>query len=160
MGSVPDAEGRFSYMKTTRLLKPLPITYFLYQAYAIDRQKGVCLPTLGLGLSTISKPFTSRAQFSCSSAAHGTVKDIVWMNPAITSKGASAVSRSSLRDYKTRWEPFLVPVAVIVADNNFWFPFLFTLTKNAPKTVNFTQCIPIYRVVLVQVTQCLGRDQG
>lgn len=58
----------------------------------------VTLPTLGLGLSTISKPLISRAQFSCSKAAHGTVSDIVWMNPAITSKGASAVSRSSLSD--------------------------------------------------------------
>lgn len=62
----------------------------------------VALPILGLGLSTISKPLTSRAQFSCSRAAHGTVREIVWMKPAVTSKGASAVSRSSLRDCGTR----------------------------------------------------------
>lgn len=60
------------------------------------------LPTLGLGLSTISKPLISRAQFSCSRAAHGTVREIVWMNPAITSKGASAVSRSSLSDWERK----------------------------------------------------------
>lgn len=55
-------------------------------------------PALGLGLNTISRPLTSRAQFSCTKAAHGTVRVIVWMNPAITSKGASAFSKSSLSD--------------------------------------------------------------
>lgn len=58
------------------------------------------LPALGLGLSTISKPLTSRAQFSCTKAAHGTVREIVWMNPAMTSKGASAFSKSSLSDWE------------------------------------------------------------
>lgn len=67
----------------------------------------VALPTLGLGLSTMSKPLTSRAQFSCRSAAHGTVREIVWMNPAVTSKGASAVSRSSLRDCEKRHDASL-----------------------------------------------------
>lgn len=60
------------------------------------------LPTRGLGLNTISKPLTSRAQFSCRRAAHGTVSEIVWMNPAITSKGASAVSSSSFSDWRTK----------------------------------------------------------
>lgn len=59
------------------------------------------LPTLGLGLNTISNPLTTRAQFSCTRAAHGTVKEIVWINPVMTSNGASAVSRSSFSDWET-----------------------------------------------------------
>lgn len=114
----------------------------------------VTLPTLGLGLSTISKPLISRAQFSCSKAAHGTVSDIVWMNPAITSKGASAVSRSSLSDWEIRRnaEVILAHAESVFELKTFTCTFWnkYTSTKNI--------YIPIYPMALVQVIQCLDRD--
>lgn len=60
------------------------------------------LPALGLGLNPISNPLTTRAQFSCTRAAHGTVREIVWINPVMTSNGASAVSSSSFSDWETK----------------------------------------------------------
>jgi len=57
----------------------------------------ISLPSLGLGLKTISNPFTSNAQLSCSNDPHGTDKEIDWINPSVTSRGASADSRISLR---------------------------------------------------------------
>lgn len=55
------------------------------------------LPSRGLGRKTISNPFTSSAQLSCSKEPHGTESEMDCMNPSVTSKGASADSRISLR---------------------------------------------------------------
>ena len=55
------------------------------------------LPRRGRGRKAISNPLTSSAQLSCSKEPHGTDREIDCMNPSVTSKGASADSRISLR---------------------------------------------------------------
>lgn len=55
------------------------------------------LPRHGLGFKTISKPFTSSAQLSWSKEPQGMDRDIDWINPSVTSNGASADSRISFR---------------------------------------------------------------
>lgn len=106
----------------------------------------ISLPTLGLGLNTISKPLTSRAQFSCRSAAHGTDSEIVWMNPAVTSKGASAVSSSSFSDWTKETFKLLLVNA-------------YSVLREFPSSYNEqnTLCVPIYPVALVPVIPCLDR---
>lgn len=157
MGSEPDARRTYSsdtviYFSVKSFVNLL-ICYKMTTHFHLSKTffKDGSLPTLGLGLSTISKPLISRAQFSCSRAAHGTVREIVWINPAMTSKGASAVSRSSLSDCRTKKSSWSLSL----------FMQIMGLNQINPSVVfpatNVALHIPIYPVALVQVIQFLGR---
>lgn len=79
---------------------------------------------------------------------------MVWMNPVITSKGASAVSSSSLSDWGTKFLIFLKKnkktledLLVYLTDNLIWRIFSNTHALH----------IPMYPVEPVQETQCLDK---
>lgn len=81
------------------------VGYFLnFWRVKIDANKTETtrLPRRGRGRKTISNPFTSSAQLSCSKEPHGTDSEIAWMKPSVTSKGASADSRISLRLWREK----------------------------------------------------------
>lgn len=88
IGSMPDATHR-KWNKHNIMPSIMTFSMLYHLCHLLMR---------GLGLKTISKPLTSRAQLSWSNEAHGTVREMAWMKPSVTSNGASTDSRISFRD--------------------------------------------------------------
>lgn len=107
----------------------------------------------GLDLKTISKPLTSRAQLSWSNEAHGTVREMAWMKPSVTSNGASTDSKISFKDCRNVTQGLFVFTCECYHHNNqqilhwhnvwdysiFYYAYWYLVVTFPPDTYPFVQ---------------------